>query len=50
MILPATATDEDVQGALGPWQDVAAQGTGTYINFQASATAEDVAAAYPSAT
>ena len=50
VILPATATDTDVEGALGPWQDVAAQGTGTYINFQASATAEDVAAAYPAAT
>ena len=29
---------------------MAALGTGTYINFQGSATAEDVAAAYPPAT
>ncbi len=49
-ILPGTATDEDVTQALGPWQGVAAQGTGTYINFQGSATAEDVATAYPPAT
>ena len=49
-ILPATATDADVTQALGPWQGVAAQGTGTYINFQGSATAEDVATAYPPAT
>jgi FAD/FMN-containing dehydrogenase len=29
---------------------VAALGTGTYVNFQGSATAEDVALAYPPAT
>ena len=33
-----------------PWRDVAAHGTGTYINFQGSATASDLAAAYPPAT
>ena len=33
-----------------PWRAVAAHGTGPYINFQGSATAEDVAAAYPPAT
>ena len=50
VMLPATATEADVTQALGPWQGVAAQGTGTYINFQGSATTEDVATAYPPAT
>ena len=50
VILPETATDADVEQALVPWRTVAAYGTGTYINFQGSATDEDVAAAYPPAT
>ena len=50
VILPETATDEDVERALVPWRTVAAYGVGTYINFQGSATDEDVAAAYPPAT
>jgi FAD/FMN-containing dehydrogenase len=50
MILPATATDADVERALGPWPAVAARGTGTYVNFQGSATPADLAAAYPPAT
>jgi FAD/FMN-containing dehydrogenase len=50
VILPETATDEDVERALEPWRTVAAYGTGTYINFQGSATHADVAAAYPPAT
>jgi FAD/FMN-containing dehydrogenase len=50
VILPETATDEDVERALVPWRTVASYGTGTYINFQGSATDEDVAAAYPAAT
>ena len=49
-VLPATATDPQVEQALVPWREVAARGTGTYINFQGSATAQDVAAAYPPAT
>jgi FAD/FMN-containing dehydrogenase len=49
-ILPATATEADVDQSLVPWRDVAALGTGTYVSFQGSATAEDVAAAYPPAT
>ena len=40
----------EVEGALAPWRAVAALGSGTYVNFQASATPEDVAAAYPPAT
>jgi FAD/FMN-containing dehydrogenase len=49
---PATdpATDPEVEQALVPWRDVAAHGTGTYINFQGSATAADLAAAYPPPT
>ncbi|HWM03074.1 MAG TPA: FAD-binding oxidoreductase, partial [Actinophytocola sp.] len=50
VFLPAATTDADVTQALGPWEVVAARGTGTYVNFQASATVEDLAAAYPPAT
>ena len=50
LMLPDTATDAEVQQALVPWRAVAAHGTGTYINFQGSATATDLAAAYPPAT
>ncbi len=50
VILPESATDADVERALVPWRTVAAYGVGTYINFQGSATDEDVAAAYPPAT
>lgn len=50
LMLPETASDADVERALLPWRAVAAHGTGTYINFQASATAQDLTAAYPPAT
>jgi FAD/FMN-containing dehydrogenase len=46
-VLPGAATDADVERALLPWREVAARGTGTYLNFQSSATAADLAAAYP---
>jgi FAD/FMN-containing dehydrogenase len=49
-VLPGTAPDAEVEQALAPWREVAARGTGTYVNFQGSATAEDLAAAYPPAT
>jgi len=50
LILPDTATDAEVERALIPWRAVASHGTGTYVNFQSSATAEDLAAVYPPAT
>jgi FAD/FMN-containing dehydrogenase len=50
LILPDTATDTDVDHALAPWHAVAANGTGTYLNFQGSAQPSDLAAAYPPAT
>ncbi len=50
VMLPGTATDADVERTLVPWRAVAAHGTGTYVNFQGSATAADIAAAYPPAT
>jgi FAD/FMN-containing dehydrogenase len=51
LVLPAAAGSADVADrALDPWRAVAARGTGTYVNFQGSATAADVAAAYPPAT
>jgi FAD/FMN-containing dehydrogenase len=49
-LLPEAATDADIARALVPWRAVAARGSGTYVNFQSSATAADVAAAYPPAT
>jgi FAD/FMN-containing dehydrogenase len=49
-MMPGTETHADVDRALVPWQAVADRGTGTYVNFQGSATAADVAAAYPPAT
>jgi FAD/FMN-containing dehydrogenase len=50
LMLPAAATGAEVQQGLEPWQRVAALGTGTYVNFQGSATDGDLAAAYPPAT
>jgi len=50
LMLPDTATDAQVARALVPWRAVAALGAGPYVNFQGSATAEDLAAAYPPAT
>ena len=50
VVLPEAATEADVELALVPWRTVAALGVGTYVNFQGSATDEDVAAAYPPAT
>jgi len=50
LLLPETATDDDVDHALLPWHAVAAHGTGTYLNFQGSAEPADLAAAYPPAT
>jgi hypothetical protein len=49
-VLPEQLGDEQVEGALAPWRELAAFGRGTYVNFQGSATPEDVAAAYPPAT
>ena len=49
-MLPETATDAEVERSLVPWRAVEAQGAGPYVNFQGSATAEDLAAAYPPAT
>ena len=43
---PGTATDAAPAG----WQGVAEYGTGTYVGFQGSATAADLAAAYPGPT
>jgi FAD/FMN-containing dehydrogenase len=50
LMLPDAATDADVARALTPWRAVAAHGAGPYVNFHGSATAEDLAAAYPPAT
>jgi FAD/FMN-containing dehydrogenase len=50
LMLPETAGAAELDAALRPWRAVAAPGIGTYINFQGSATAADLAAAYPPAT
>ncbi len=50
VLLPETATEKEVDAALTPWRAVAGLGTGCYVNFQGSASDEDVAAAYPPAT
>jgi FAD/FMN-containing dehydrogenase len=50
LMLPQSTTDAELEAALAPWRTVAAHGTGAYIGFQGSATAEDVATAYPPAT
>ena len=50
VLLPETTPEAEVAAALEPWGPAAALGTGTYTNFQGSATADDVAAAYPPAT
>ena len=49
-VLPEQLGPAEVEGALAPWRAVASLGSGTYVNFQASATPEDVAMAYPPAT
>ncbi|HEY0951610.1 FAD-binding oxidoreductase [Nocardioides sp.] len=50
LMVPADVPDAEVEPMLAPWQDVAVHGTGTYLNFQGSATPADLAAAYPPAT
>jgi hypothetical protein len=50
LMVPEPATEPEIEQALMPWQAVAAHGIGTYINFQGSATTDDVAAAYPAGT
>jgi FAD/FMN-containing dehydrogenase len=48
--LPLAATDEMIEAAGRSWAPVAAHGCGAYVNFQGTATAEDLAAMYPPAT
>jgi FAD/FMN-containing dehydrogenase len=50
LVVPSATTDAEIGRALVPWRAVAARGVGTYTNFQGSATAADVAAAYPPRT
>jgi FAD/FMN-containing dehydrogenase len=50
LMLPDAATEAEIEQALVPWQGVAAQGIGSYVNFQGAATAADLAAAYPPET
>ncbi len=50
LMLPGATTETDIERALVPWSAVAARGVGTYVNFQGSATTDDLAAAYPPRT
>jgi FAD/FMN-containing dehydrogenase len=49
-VLPDQLGDAEVDQVLAGWRPLSGLGTGTYLNFQGSAAAEDVAAAYPPAT
>jgi FAD/FMN-containing dehydrogenase len=49
MLAPGTPPERASQ-ALAAWPAVAAHGTGAYVGFLGTASAEDVAAAYPPAT
>ncbi len=44
------ATEAEINEARKPWQGLAAFSSGAYANFLSTATAEDVAAIYPTAT
>jgi FAD/FMN-containing dehydrogenase len=48
--VPEDATDAAVEEALTGWHGVAAHGSGAYVNFQGTAAAADLHAAYPPAT
>ena len=50
LVRPESVADADLEQALEPWRALAALGTGSYVNFQGSATRADVEAAYPPAT
>jgi FAD/FMN-containing dehydrogenase len=50
IIMPADANDAQIDAALSDWKPLAARGSGPYLNFQGTATAADVAAAYPPPT
>ncbi|MFA6456483.1 MAG: BBE domain-containing protein, partial [Bacteroidota bacterium] len=47
---PANATQNDIDRVSAPWKAILPFVSGSYVNFFSSATAEDVAAAYPVAT
>ena len=49
-VVPQDASDADVEAALAGWRGVEAHGTGAYVNFQGTADAADLRAAYPPAT
>ena len=44
------ATDAQIDEVLADWKPLAAQGSGPYLNFQGTATPEDVSAAFPPPT
>jgi len=48
--VPEQLGPEEVDAVLAAWRPLAGLGTGTYLNFQGSATADDAALAYPPAT
>ena len=49
-VVPEQLGPQAAEGPLAAWRPLAALGSGCYLNFQGSATPEDLAAAYPSAT
>lgn len=50
LFLPPNASEEQIQAALQPWQDIAKDGNGAYVNFFSRTTKDEVAASYPQAT
>jgi hypothetical protein len=48
--LPPTATKAQTEEALKPWKEIASFGNGAYSGFMSTATSEDVAQIYPTAT
>ncbi|SKC74355.1 FAD-binding oxidoreductase [Krasilnikoviella flava] len=49
-LVPLDAPGAVVEDALARWRDVAAHGSGAYVNFQGTATDADLRAAYPPTT
>lgn len=50
LMIPDSASEEQVEDTLASWQRVAVRGIGTYVNFQGAATASDLAEVYPPQT
>ena len=50
LMSPDPSTDLEQAGTFQDWEQLAALGRGTYLNFTGSSTASDLASAYPAET